>query len=55
MGATIASVENLRSRVMIEPEVSNSQLASCTRIQEAVPQAFCISDLRDNHSRKEQC
>ena len=30
MGATIASVENLRSRVMIEPEVSNSQLASCT-------------------------
>ena len=27
---TIASVENLRSRVMIEPEVSNSQLTSCT-------------------------
>lgn len=55
MGATVASVENLRSRVMIEPEVSKSQLTSCGKNQAAVPQAFCISGLRDEHYRKEQC
>lgn len=53
VGATVASVENLRSRVTIEPEVSNSQLTSCGKNQAAVPQAFCIRGLRDKPCRKE--